>query len=449
MLIEFTSNFFIILTIIQSKLFDVLLKNSKILKCFMLVKHFFQCRPLGNILKLTCPFTACPSSTHACGKLRGMQHSGQCNSAISVKVAQQNKQQTLHQLQAQPQSRRRSRSRSQSRRYIKICLRVFKKEGEWVTDLQSLNLSGNLCTRLPCCPQPQLVLVLVLVPPSYKQMNICKIHARNAAKKKRRQLTGTLTFLTTWHRAGGRCRAGRGELLTGQSDRQKSLAKRICSRAVEAAAGDHSWSWRWSWRWLKMALKRTFAKVIVKMPSQIPWARQARQLKLNFYVTMTYSQSHSPTVPQSNSPSSRDWLTALCLVRSSDAARRGFQMRWDAKRCEAMRWICSGLEERGIEGERRYRGSWKEKGRDREREGSQCVRAGARSKARAANALACKWAKTANSRLGTWPTANCQLRTGKLTTRAAHAAVDELPQKFLAGNKPKVTFCSVSQFNCK
>lgn len=42
-----------------------------------------------------------------------------------------------------------------------------------------------------------LVLVLVLVPPSYKQMNICKIHARNAAKKKRRQLTGTLTFLTT------------------------------------------------------------------------------------------------------------------------------------------------------------------------------------------------------------------------------------------------------------
>lgn len=128
MLIEFTSKFFMILAFIQSKLFDVLLKNSKTLKCFMLVKHFFQCRPFANILKLTCPFTVSPSSTHACGKLRGMQHSGQCNSAISVKVAQQNKQQTLHHSQAQAQSRR--RSRSQSRRYIKICLRVFKKEGE-------------------------------------------------------------------------------------------------------------------------------------------------------------------------------------------------------------------------------------------------------------------------------------------------------------------------------
>lgn len=176
-----------------------------------------------------------------------------------------------------------------SQRYIQICLRVFKNEGEWVTDLQSLRLSGNLQQAAP---------------PSYKQMNICKIHARNAAKKQRRQLTGTLTFLTTWGgrwEGNGKREAVSGKLLTGQSDRQKSLAK------TDLQADSRSGSRRSqlepeSWRCLKMALKRTFAKVIVKMPSQIPWARQARQLKLNFYVTMTYSQSHSATVAQSHSP---------------------------------------------------------------------------------------------------------------------------------------------------
>lgn len=48
----------------------------------------------------------------------------------------------------------------------------------------------------------------------------------------------------------GGAKGERGELLTGQSDRQKSLGE------SKLQHGDHSWSWSWSrswrgvWKWL-------------------------------------------------------------------------------------------------------------------------------------------------------------------------------------------------------
>lgn len=157
----------------------------------------------AQLSRYTCPFTASPCSSSACGKIRGMQHSGQCNSAISVKVAQQNKQQPQPQPQAQAQPRAQEELEVKVEGIYKFVCEYLKKKANEL----------RICNRLTWVPisapgYPASLCQLVVVPPSYKQMNICKIHARNAAKKKRRQLTGTLTFLTTWHRGEGRCKGG-------------------------------------------------------------------------------------------------------------------------------------------------------------------------------------------------------------------------------------------------
>lgn len=103
------------------------------------------------------------------------------------------------------------------------------------------------------------------VPPSYKQMNICKIHARGTPPKRKEKETTDADADVFNDLTGGAKGGERAELLTGQSDRQKSLGE------SKLQHGDHSWSWDPEpERCLKMALKRTFAKVIVKMPSQIP-----------------------------------------------------------------------------------------------------------------------------------------------------------------------------------
>lgn len=101
--------------------------------------------------------------------------------------------------------------------------------------------------------------------------------------------------------------------VTGQSGRQKSVWDPCAS------------SFEFGGLLAKMALKRTFAKVIVKMPGQIPWARQARQLKLNFYVTMTYSPVAVPSWPTSERPSAQVWClwaAAMSGARHGDGVER-------------------------------------------------------------------------------------------------------------------------------
>lgn len=110
-----------------------------------------------------------------------------------------------------------------------------------------------------------------------------------------------------------------------------------------------------------------------------------------------------------------------------------------------------------MEGER------KREEREKERRGKGIEVVGKRNREREREANACERAQdqkreplthlpvsglrqpTPDWELGQLPTANWELTDYKSSARGCRRAAS----KVLAGNKPKVTFCSVSQFNCK